>query len=183
MAAVYELKKLSREGLPAAHDKAERYRLLNEPVQAESICLDILAIEPGDQRALVTLFLALTDQLDDRLSSAFEEARALLPRITGAPATVSPGAAAVNGEYAQIYYTGILYERRAGAHHKRGGGSSAEIAGDWFRRAMACYERAEALRPGGNDDALVRWNTCARILMRHPELDETTDEPMPSYLE
>jgi hypothetical protein len=169
MRSTFELKKLSREGLPAAHDKAERYRLLNEPVEAESICLDILAVDPGDQRALVTLFLALTDQLDDRLSSAFEEARALLPRI--------------DGEYAQIYYTGILNERRAGAHHKRGGGSSAEIAGDWFRRAMECYERAEALRPSGNDDALIRWNTCARILMRHAELDEIADEPMQSYLE
>jgi hypothetical protein len=169
MGARYSLKPLSREGLPAAHDKAERYRLLNEPVQAESICLDILAAEPGDQRALVTLFLALTDQLDARLATAFEEARALLPRL--------------DGEYAQIYYTGILYERRAGAHHKRGGNSSAEIAGDWFRKAMECYERAEKLRPAGNDDALIRWNTCARILMRHAELDEVADEPMPSYLE
>ena len=169
MPATFELKKLSREGLPAAHEKAERYRLLNEPVQAESICLDILAVEPGDQRALITLFLALTDQLETRLAAAFEEARALLPRI--------------EGEYAATYYTGILYERRAGAHHKRGGNSSAEIAGDWFRRAMECYERAEKLRPAGNDDALVRWNTCARILMRHPELDEVADEPMQSYLE
>ena len=169
MKVVYELKKLSHEGIAAALDKAERYRLLNEPAQAESICLDVLAVEPASQRALLTLFLALTDQLDLRLGAAYEEARALLPRL--------------DGDYAQLYYAGILAERRGGAHHKRGGGSSAEIAGDWFRRAMDHYARAEAVRPTGNDDALIRWNTCARILMRHPEMDETPDEPMQSYLE
>ena len=169
MTVAFELKKLSTEGVPAALDKAERYRLLNEPVEAESICLDVLAVDPDNQPALVTLFLALTDQLEVRLATAYEEAHALLPRI--------------EGEYAKIYYEGILCERRGGAHHARGGGASAEIAGDWFRRAMTCYERAEAQRPTGNDDALIRWNTCARILMRHPELAETPDEPMQSYLE
>ena len=169
MRAAYELKQLSREGLSAALDKAERYRLLNEPVEAESICLDVLAVEPDDQRALLMLFLALTDQLDARLGPAYEEARALLPRL--------------DGDYAQHYYAGILAERRGGAHHQRGGGSSAEIAGDWYRRAMDSYQRAEAVRPPGNDDALIRWNTCARILMRHPEMDDTPDDPAPSYLE
>jgi hypothetical protein len=169
MAVSYELKKLSHEGVKAALEKAERYRLLNEPVEAESICLDVLAVEPDEQRAIVTLFLALTDQLEVRLATAFDEAQKLLPRL--------------DGDYARVYYEGILYERRGGAHYKRGGGSAAAIAGDWFRRAMTCYERAESLRPAGNDDALIRWNTCARILMRHPELDETVDEPMQSYLE
>jgi hypothetical protein len=158
----FELKKLSTEGVPAALDKAERYRLLNEPVEAESICLDVLAVDPDNQRALVTLFLALTDQLEVRLATAYEEAHALLPRI--------------DGEYAQIYYEGILCERRGGAHHARGGGASAEIAGDWFRRAMTCYERAEAQRPTGNDDALIRWNTCARILMRVPASEPDVPE-------
>jgi hypothetical protein len=166
---VFELKKLSPEGVPAALDKAERYRLLNEPIEAESICLDVLAVDPDEQRALVTLFLALTDQLETRLATAYEEAHALLPRI--------------DSEYGRIYYEGILAERRGGAHQARGGAQSGAIAGDWFRRAMDLYERAEALRPAGNDDALIRWNTCARILMRHPELDETADEPMQSYLE
>ena len=169
MKHVFELKKLSQQGLPAALDKAEHYRLLNEPVEAESICLDVLAVEPDDQRALITLLLALTDQLEQRLGTAYEEAHAILPRI--------------DDDYAKVYYEGILSERRGGAHHKRGGGASAEIAGEWFRRAMECYERAAALRPTGNDDALIRWNTCARILMRHPELEATTDEPMQSYLE
>ena len=41
-----ELKRISQAALPAALAKAERYRLLNEPEQAESICRDVLAVEP-----------------------------------------------------------------------------------------------------------------------------------------
>jgi len=42
----FELKTLSPESVPRALAKAERYRLLNEPVEAESICLDVLAVDP-----------------------------------------------------------------------------------------------------------------------------------------
>ena len=35
---------------------------------------------------------------------------------------------------------------------------------------MELFEQAEALRPPGNDDALLRWNACARMLNRHPEM-------------
>lgn len=30
---------------------------------------------------------------------------------------------------------------------------------------MDHYEKAESIRPAGNDDALLRWNACARIIM------------------
>jgi hypothetical protein len=30
---------------------------------------------------------------------------------------------------------------------------------------MSWFEKAEALRPARNDDALLHWNTCARIIM------------------
>ena len=33
---------------------------------------------------------------------------------------------------------------------------------------MTCYENAIDLRPTGNDEAVLRWNTCTRILARHP---------------
>ena len=60
----FELKTLHAEALPRALEKAERYRLLNEPSEAESICLDVLAIDRDNQAALVTLLLALTDQFE-----------------------------------------------------------------------------------------------------------------------
>ena len=42
----FELKSISEQSIPEALAKVERYRLLNEPSLAESICLDILAIVP-----------------------------------------------------------------------------------------------------------------------------------------
>ncbi len=150
-----DLKPLSREAIPAALEKAQRYRLLSEPFEAESICLDVLSIEPANQAALVTLILALSDQFDERVV-AYEQARELLPRL--------------ETEYGRAYYEGILCERRGRAHHRQSSAFSGASAYEWFKKAMALYERAEKLRPAGDDDALLRWNTCARTLKRHPEL-------------
>jgi hypothetical protein len=152
----FELKPLSREAVPAALEKAHRYRLLNEPAEAESICRDILEIDPDHQEALVTLLLALTDQFEDHLGSAGEQARQVLARI--------------RDEYTRTYHTGIACERRAKAHVKRGGPRSKHLAYDWLRQAMEMYERAAAIRPPGNDDAILRWNTCVRILRSKPDL-------------
>src|SRR5579864_3525344 len=65
IAMTLELKTLSLEAVPRALAKAERYRLLNEPGEAESICRDALDADPDNQDALVMLLLALTDQFDD----------------------------------------------------------------------------------------------------------------------
>jgi len=42
---MFDLKPLSKNAIPAALAKAERYRLLNEPMQAASICEDVLRVE------------------------------------------------------------------------------------------------------------------------------------------
>jgi hypothetical protein len=165
---MFELKRIHQQAIPAAIERAERYRLLNEPIQAESICLDILAVEPDNQRALVTLLLALTDQFEARMAAAAKQATDALTRLTDA--------------YHRRYYEGIVHERQAKAHIKRHNPGSAYIAHDLLRKAMTCYEAAAELRastPGGldNDEAILRWNACARILMRHPELKP---EPRPA---
>ena len=64
-----ELKPITREGVPAALQKAERYRLLNDSSAAESICLDILQVDPQNEDALVMMVLALTDQFPHDSSS------------------------------------------------------------------------------------------------------------------
>ena len=160
---MFELKSLSEDGVPAALAKAERYRLLNEPHQAESICLDVLEIEPENQQALITLLLALTDQFGENLAAHVGPAREVLPRL--------------HDEYNRAYYAGIICERRAKAHLQHGGLGSRVPAYEWFQEAMAWYERAETVRPPGNDDAILRWNTCARVLNRHPELTPAPEQP------
>jgi hypothetical protein len=150
------LKSLSKEAIPAALDKARQYRLLNEPGEAESICLDILEAEPDNQQALIIMLLALTDQFETELNPAFGNAKELVNRVCDG--------------YCQSYYTGIIFERRAKTHLSRGGPGSDALAFDWFRQAMEAYEEALKSRPSGNEEAVLRYNTCVRILMKHPEL-------------
>jgi hypothetical protein len=150
---MFALKPLSREGIPAALDKAMRYRLLNEPGEAESICLDVLRIDPDHQQALVTLLLALTDRFGKSYAVGVTKAQEVLPRLRDA--------------YEQAYYAGLIGERRAKAQLHQGGPGSGFEAYEFLREAMTWYEKAETLRPAGNEDALLRWNACARIIMQN----------------
>jgi hypothetical protein len=150
---MFQLKSLSEQGIAAALDKAERYRLLNEPREAESICLDILEVDPENQKALVILILSITDQFGRRDRDEVRYARELLPRL--------------HDEYERMYYAGIIFERQAKTILKRGTPGGGSQAYDWLRNAMDLFEKAEAIRPPGNDDALLRWNTCVRTIRRY----------------
>lgn len=159
---MFELKTLSREAVPRALAKAERYRLLNEPSEAHSICLDVLAVDPENQEVMATLILALTDQFDHH-PTLVHEALAAVARLRDG--------------YERAYYTGIVHERRAKAllaHGARRGGPSAY---EWLRNAMIRYEEADAIRPPNNDDARLRWNACARLIASRPDLTPMAEEP------
>ena len=162
----FELKLLSKDAIPEALEKAHRYRLLDEPWQAESICLDILHVEPANQTALITLLLAITDQFDREIHAS--RAREVLRSIRGG--------------YEEAYYAGIIFERSARARMKHGAPGTNDKAYREFAEAMHCYERAEAHRPPGNDDAILRWNTCARTLMRHTDIRPQPYEPLEAVL-
>src|SRR6266568_8968542 len=148
-----ELKALSKDAIPAALEKAERYRLLNEPAEAESICLDVLKADPENQEAIVTLLLALTDRFEKGYGVSDTQAKELLARI--------------KSEYECAYYTGIVAERRAKTKLAQNAPDCRFQAYDLFREAMNWFEKAEAIRPPGHDDALLRWNTCVRIIARN----------------
>jgi tetratricopeptide (TPR) repeat protein len=167
--AMADLKMLSHDAIPSALARAERYRLLNQPSEAESICHDVLLIEPDNQDALVALVLALTDQFPGDLARSVTEARQAHARL--------------HDEYARAYYSGLICERRAKAHLQRSGPGADAAAYEYFTEALGHYDRAEALRPPGNDDALLRWNACVRALQRHPRLAEARDERFEPYLE
>jgi hypothetical protein len=48
---------------------------------------------------------------------------------------------------------------------------------------MTWYEKAERERPAGNDESILRWNTCARILARDEHLRPREEEPAEPGLE
>lgn len=163
---MFNLKPISAGSVAGALAKAERYRLLNEPSQAESICRDILELEPENQDALTSLILALTDQIPED-PAAFGNAIATAARFA------SP--------YDRAYYSGIAWERRAKARYHGGGQGGRGYVYDWIVQALHFFEEAERLRASGNDDAILRWNTCVRFLARHKELapsDESSPEPI-----
>ena len=118
--AMFELKPLSREAVGRALEKAERYRLLNEPGEAESICLDILHVEPENQQALITLLLARTDEFDQPTGDV-ARAQEVVPRLKGA--------------YEQAYYAGIVLERKARAQLRAPSPGMGLMARDGLRRA------------------------------------------------
>ena len=165
---MFELKQLTVEAIPAALEKAMRYRLLNEPGEAESVCHDILRADPDNQEALVTLLLAMTDRFGKGYSIGVMEAREVLARL--------------QDPYEREYYHGILCERRGKALLHRGSPGSGFEAYEDLREAMDSYEKAEAMRPPGNDDALLRWNACARIIMQN-QLSARIEERVEMQLE
>ncbi len=164
-----ELKSLSKEAIPAALEKATRYRLLNEPAEAESICLDVLKADPENQEAIVTLVLALTDRFSKGYGVSDTQAKELLARI--------------KNEYERAYYTEIFAERRAKTKLTQNTPDCRFQAYELFREAMIWFEKAEAIRPLGHDDALLRWNTCARIIERNKLVAREEEEPIEFPLE
>ncbi|HTU01100.1 MAG TPA: hypothetical protein VMG58_04765 [Candidatus Sulfotelmatobacter sp.] len=166
---MFELKLLSGEAIPRALEKAERYRLLHEPAQAASICYDILRIDPDNGHALVTLLLSLTDQFDLGSAEIVRRARDLVPRLAR--------------QYERAYYEGIICERQARALLRQPTPGAGRTARQWLLEAMHLYERAEAIRPAGNDDAILRWNACARLITSDRHLIPADEEPAVALLE
>lgn len=166
---MFQLKPLSREGLDAAHDRAVHYRLLNQPRLAESICRDVLAVDEGHQGARITLILCLCDQFGQEGSATVQQVLGLVPEL--------------DDPYDRAYYSGLVCERRAQAFLDQTGPGTGTMAYDWFMDAMEHYEDAEGLRDPGNDDAILRWNTCARIVNGRADVRPPPQDRTPQLLE
>ena len=158
---MFTLKPISRDSVGGALAKAERYRLLNEPNEAVSICRDILEVDPANREAQISMILALTDEM------AHDQ---------GAFSSAMEAIAGLQVEYDRAYYSGIAWERRAKASHDSGRLGSSGNVYDWIVNALGLFEQAERLRPAGNDDPILRWNACVRFLERHKALGPRTED-------
>jgi hypothetical protein len=157
-----ELKPIAPEAVPRALERAERYRLLNEPRLAESICLDVLALQPDNQKALSCMLLALTDQFGHGPGPLQEQAKRLLPRFSSA--------------YERVYYAAIIKERFALQQLHQGHPGANFSAYEYLHEAIALYDEADALAPENNDDAILRRNTCVRMIEWHRLIPPHRDE-------
>jgi len=158
----FKLKALSKDGIGAAQARAEHYRLLNQPNLAESICLDILAVDPDNQKTKIVLLLSLADQFDTKqvkVKTAIELANGL------------------KDEYSKLYYLGIIHERQGNTAIGSPNPGSNFDAYEWYLEAMDYYEKADEINPAGVEDVVLRWNTCARIIMEN----QLKSRPKESY--
>jgi tetratricopeptide (TPR) repeat protein len=144
----YKLKSISKAGIAEATAKVELYRYLNEPEEAESICRDILAIDPQHQLALRLLGLTITDQFVGGSPDRYREVEETFKKLSE--------------RYERLYYIGILYERRAKAQLRNSQPPHTVLP--LLERALECFGEAEKISPAGNDDAILRWNRCVRLL-------------------
>jgi tetratricopeptide (TPR) repeat protein len=157
-----KLKTISRSCIPEAISKATLYRYLNEPEETESICHDILAADPENQVALRTLGAAITDQFTGNPSDRYAEAEGVIQRLSD--------------PYERQYYTGLIYERRAKAQMRIG--RPPQVLIGLFKEAMHYFAEAEKIRPPDNDDAVLRWNRCVRLLEAFPQAQAEQAEPV-----
>ena len=158
--ATYQRKRLGARDLEAALSKAEQYRALNEPEEAESICRDVLEESPEDQHALRTLGLALTDRFALEWRGVFDEAMAVFRKLTN--------------PYERVYYSGVAWERVAKAQLAQGQAHNAAHA---LEHAMNHFAEAERIGPKDTPDPVLRWNRCVRMIDRHPELVDASVGP------
>lgn len=159
-----ELKPLRARNLAAAVNLAKHYRDLNQPEEAESICRDILAVEPENEDALRILGLALTDRFPAAWMTLFDEACACFGRLR------SP--------YEQAYYTAIAWERFAKAQVEAGRAHNAVHA---FEEAITRFEAADKLGSPDDPAPILHYNRCVRALLDNPSLREAVSEPHPHY--
>lgn len=153
------LNKINVSAIPAALEKARQYRSLQEPEQAESICLDILEVDADRHDAKLTLILSLTDQF--ARSGQLLDPKRVLKLVDQLPQ-----------EYERLYYRGLVSERRGRAMLNES--MSRSFTWEYLREAMQWYEKAQSLRPEHNDDAILRWNACLRT-MRRERLEPRAD--------
>lgn len=151
-----KLKTITKDGIAEAISKAEVYRFLNEPEESESICHDILAADPENQTALRILGLAITDEFTGESSDRYSEAERTFLRLADA--------------YEKQYCMGLLCERQAKAQMRAGRPPHAVTV--LFQEAMRHFEAAEKIHPPRNDDAILRWNRCVRLLEKFPKAEQ-----------
>lgn len=163
------LKRITREGVPTALQKAHRYRVLNDSAAAESICLDVLAVDPRNEEALVMHVLAISDQFVAGHAEDLKRAEAAVEALADA--------------YKKAYYRGIVCERWAKGLIARSVPRGEEMAWEWVERAFEAYAEAEKLRAAGNDEAILRWNACVRLLETHPAVRPRGTEDWAPVLE
>lgn len=159
-----QLKKISPEYITKALDKAEKYRMLNHPKTSESICRDVLEIDPHHQDAIVQLIISITGQFSN-------PGKYPGTKLKNAQEWVSK----LDNEYLRLYLSGLILERWAKAKVRDLPGTDIY---EYLHEATEFYEKAEKIRPADDESVILHYNFCVRFIDRHPHIKpprETAD--------
>ncbi len=140
---------IHKDSIGTVLDKARQYRSLREPDLAISICIDVFAVDPDNQDALVVYILALTDQCSHGGTKV--QHKKIIETIVK-----------LESEFHRHYYTGIFLERKARALLKNP--MSQSFAYEGLMEAIAKYEIAEKMAPKHCADPILRYNSCLRTI-------------------
>jgi hypothetical protein len=110
---------------------------------------------PENQAAKRLFGLALADQFTGGERDSYSEAERTFQSLTD--------------PYERLYFVGLLRERHAKA--ELSAGHAAYMITALLREALRLFEQAEAIRPPGNDEVILRWNRCVRLIQSPPELE------------
>ena len=164
----FDLKPLDKGAIPNSIDRAKQYRALNQPWHAESICRDVLAVDPENQQNLIILFLAITDQFgSEKRTKKISDAEVLLDQLKDG--------------FQKDYAKGIMYERLASAALNMGGVRSGYIAYYHLLDALNWYDKS-AKSPEKSQESVLRWNTCVRMIKQF-DLKPAPDDDAQGMLE
>ena len=159
-----ELKTLGADQVSSALAAAEQCRAGGEAETAESICTDILEVDPGNARAIELLLWSRVDLLGEGRYGGVERAQEAL--------------ALVQSDFERHYLEGVICEQQARFLIGKRGRHSSRVAYDWFRHAMDAFEEAARIAPD-RPEASLRWNACLRSIERDrhcaPDLDDGED--------
>lgn len=153
---MHEFKKISSEFIDEALAKADKYRMLNHPKTSESICRDVLDIDPGNQNAITLLIIAITGQFSNSQKypgTRLKDAQVWIKELAD--------------EYKKEYFAGLVLERWAKSKVRDLPGADLY---EFFEEAMVHYDRAEKLAPHGDESAKLHYNFCIRFMDRHTHI-------------
>ena len=76
----------------------------------------------------------------------------------------------------------MISERLGNTRIRQGDPGARTSAYHALRDAMSHYETAMDFAPPRNDDAILRWNTCARMIMQNPEIQPLSENDPQAWL-
>ena len=149
-----DFKNLESADLDAALAAAQASWAELRAEETESICLDILELDPNHRSTLDLLLRCRIELLKKGLPQSVARAQELIPQL--------------DSDFDQAFYSGMIREAQARYLLEKRGRATSGVAYSWFRHAMDDFAAASNL-DAGRVEPKLHWNACLRTLENNPQ--------------